>query len=69
LWFVPTAHTGWDALLIVDQGRHRKRARRYGPLFDKMEPQPEAIQIFRERRLAQDLMVYKYYGFKGRFEE
>ena len=69
LWFAPADHTGWDALFIVDQRRHRKRARRYGPLFDKMDPQPASIQIFRDGRLAQDLVVYTYYGFKGRFEQ
>jgi hypothetical protein len=69
LWFAAEAHTGWDALLVVDQRRHLERARRYQPLFEKMDPQPESIQIFRKGRLAQDLMVYKYYGFKGRFEE
>jgi hypothetical protein len=69
LWFAATEHTGWDALLVVDHRRHLKRARRYRPLFEKMDPQPEAIQIRRNGRLAQDLMVYKYYGFRGRFEE
>lgn len=69
LWFAAQAHTGWDALLIVDQRRHLERARRYQPLFETMDPQPEPIQIFRQGRLAQDLMVYKYYGFKGKFEE
>jgi 4-amino-4-deoxy-L-arabinose transferase-like glycosyltransferase len=69
LWFAPPEHTGWDALFIVDHRRHLKRARRYQALFEKMDPQPEPIQILREGRLAQDLMVYKYYGFKGRFEE
>ncbi len=69
LWFAAEAHTGWDALLIVDHQRHRKRARRYQPLFEKMGPQPESIQIFRNGRLAQNIDVYKYYGFKGKFEE
>jgi len=69
LWFAPQAHSGWDALLVVDHRRHLERARRYQPLFEKMDPQPESIQILRKGRLAQDLMVYKYYGFKGRFEK
>ncbi len=69
LWFAPNGHTGWDALFVVDQRRHRRRALRYDPLFNRRDPQPEGIQIFREGRLAQDLMVYKYYGFKGRFEQ
>jgi hypothetical protein len=69
LWFAATEHSGWDALLVVDHRRHFKRARRYKPLFKKMDPQPEAVQIRRDGRLAQNLMVYKYYGFKGRFED
>mgnify|MGYP001816006164 FL=1 len=69
LWFAATEHTGWDALLVVEHRRHLKRARRYRPLFEKMDPHPQAIQIRRNGRLAQDLMVYKYYGFKGRFEQ
>ena len=69
LWFAAAEHTGWNALLVVDHRRHLKRARRYLPLFKKMDPQPEAIQIRRKGRLAQNLMIYKYYGFKGRFAE
>ena len=68
LWFAAPKHTGWDALLVVDRRRHIKRAQRYRPLFDKMDPQPASIQILRNGRLAQDLMVYTYYGFRGRFE-
>jgi hypothetical protein len=69
LWFAAAAHTGWDALFIVDHRRHSKRARRYQPLFEKMDPQPEPIQIYRKDQLAQNLTVYRFYGFKGRFEE
>ena len=69
LWFAAPEHIGWDALLIVDHRRHIKRARRYQPLFEKMDPQPEPIQIFRHGKLAQNIMVYKYYGFKGKFED
>jgi 4-amino-4-deoxy-L-arabinose transferase-like glycosyltransferase len=69
LWFSAPEYTGWDALFIIDHRRHIKRAQRYRPLFESMDPQPESIQILRNGRLAQDLMIYKYYGFKGRFEE
>ena len=69
LWFAAPEHTGWDALFIVDHRRHLKRARRYQPLFEKMDPQPEPFQIFRDGQLAQNIEVYKYYGFKGKFEE
>ena len=68
LWFSAQEHTGWDALLIVDYRRHFKRARRYQPLFEKMDPQAETIQIFRQGRPAHHIEVYKYYGFRGKFE-
>ena len=69
LWFAAQDHIGWDALFIVDHQRHLKRARRYEPLFAKMDPQPESIQIFRNHRLAQNIVIYKYYDFKGKFEK
>lgn len=69
LWFAAPMHTGWDALFIVDHRRHLKRARRYQPLFEKMDPQPEPFQIFRDGQLAQDIEIYKFFGFKGKFEE
>jgi hypothetical protein len=69
LWFAAEEHTGWDALFIVDRKRHQERARRYEPLFSRMDPQPEEIKVFRNGRPAHVLMVYKYYGFKGKYEE
>ena len=69
LWFEAKKHTGWDALFIVDRKRHRERARRYLPLFDRMDPQPEEIEVLRNGRPAHELRVYKFYGFKGRYEE
>ena len=69
LWFAAQEHTGWDALLIVDHRRHLKRARRYQPLFEKMDPQPETIQVLRRGQLAQHIKVYRYYGFRGKFEK
>jgi hypothetical protein len=69
LWFDPSRHQGWDALFIVEPKRHHKRAQRYRPLFENMDPQPEEIQTFRNGRLARTLMVYRYYGFKGKYEE
>ncbi len=67
-WFSAEQHTGWDALFVVDQKRHRDRALRYIPLFAKMDPDPLQIQILRKGQPAHDLMVYKYYGFKGQYE-
>ncbi|MGD8213166.1 MAG: glycosyltransferase family 39 protein [Desulfobacterales bacterium] len=68
LWFSAEEHVGWDALFVVDQKRHRKRALRYQPLFEKMDPEPLKIRIFRDGQLSHDLAVYKYFGFKGRYE-
>jgi hypothetical protein len=69
LWFAAENHTGWDALFIVARKRHRERARRYLPLFESMDPQPETIEVFRNNRPAHILKVYKYYGFKGKYED
>jgi hypothetical protein len=69
LWFAAAKHTGWDALFIVDRRRHHTRARRYQPLFEEIDLQPESIRIYRNGRLAQDIMVYRYFGFKGKFED
>ena len=69
LWFSAPDYAGWDALFVVDQKRHRQRAQRYLPLFDKMDPDPSNIQIFRDNQPAHNLMVYKYYGFKGVYEK
>ena len=69
LWFAAPEHSGWDALFVVDHRRHLKRAERYQPLFEKMDPRFEPIQILRHGQLAQNIVVYKYYGFKGKFAE
>ncbi len=69
LWFTAEKHTGWDALLIVEPKRHQERARRYEPLFEKMDPLPVEIKVYRSGRLARTLEVYKYFGFKGKYEE
>ena len=68
LWFAAEDHAGWDALFIVDHKRHQNRAERYRPLFSKMDPQPIEIRIFRDGRLAQKVEVYRYFGFKGKYE-
>jgi 4-amino-4-deoxy-L-arabinose transferase-like glycosyltransferase len=69
LWFAPEKHIGWDALFIIDQKRHQKRAERYQPLFNRLEPAPTEIIIYRNGRLAQKFQVYQYYGYKGKYEE
>jgi hypothetical protein len=68
LWFSAADYQAWDALLIVDDRQHFKRAQRYRSLFAAMDPEPVAIRIFRDNQLAQDLKIYKYFGFKGAYE-
>jgi hypothetical protein len=68
LWFSPKDHAGWDALFVVDN-RARERSDRYLPLFRVIDSEPIPIQVFRKGRLAHTLTVYRYFGFKGRFEE
>ena len=67
-WFSADKHAGWDALFVVDQKRHGERAQRYRPLFAKMDPNPVQILIFRDGQPAHELAVYRYYGFKGEYE-
>ena len=69
LWFAPENHIGWDALFLIDRKRHRKRAKRYRPLFERLDPKPAGIEVHRNGRLAQKFKVYKFYGFKGKYEE
>ena len=67
-WFSAEKHLGWDALFVVDQKRHHKRALRYLPLFTEMDPDPINIRILRDDQLSHELAVYKFYGFKGKYE-
>jgi hypothetical protein len=67
-WFSADKHAGWDALFVVGQKRHGKRAQRYRPLFAKMDPDPSLIRIFRDGQPAHQLAVYRYFGFKGEYE-
>jgi hypothetical protein len=69
LWFAAEEHVGWDALFVVDQKRHHERARRYRSLFDTMARQPIEIKIYRNGRLARKIKVYKFFGYKGKYEE
>jgi hypothetical protein len=68
LWFSAPDYQGWDALLMVGARQHLRRAQRYRPLFTAMDPEPVAIRIYRGDQLAQDLRIYKYFGFKGAYE-
>ena len=67
IWFEPEKHVGWDALFIVENKRHQKRAMSYRPLFEEMDPDPLQIRILRNGYPAHDLKIYKCYGFKGKY--
>ena len=69
LWFSPDRHIGWDALFIIEHKRHKKRAKRYRSLFKRLDPKPTQIKIYRNGSLAQQFKVYKFYGYKGKYEE
>lgn len=66
-WFTPQVHTGWDALFVNDT-RYFQGYERYLPLFDRIDPKPDEIRVFRNGQLARVLNVYRCYGFKGEFE-
>jgi hypothetical protein len=67
-WFHAEDYVGWDAL-FVDDNLYFQGPKRYLPLFRKVDPEPVEIKVFRKDQLAQEIRVYRYYGFKGRFEE
>jgi hypothetical protein len=67
-WFPAEDYVGWDAL-FVDDHRYFKGAKRYLPLFTEIDPEPVEIKVFRKDQLAQEMRVYRCYGFEGRFEE
>jgi hypothetical protein len=68
LWFSAEGHSGWDALFVVED-RAVERSKRYMPLFQEMDPEPVKIEVFRKGKLAHALSVFRYYGFKGKYEE
>ncbi|OPX36742.1 MAG: hypothetical protein B1H12_06480, partial [Desulfobacteraceae bacterium 4484_190.2] len=67
LWFSAEGHRGWDALFVVED-RAVKRSKRYMPLFREMDPEPVKIEVFRKGQIAHTLSVFRYYGFKGKYE-
>ena len=69
LWFSATGHTGWDALFVVDSKRSRTRALRYRSLFTEMDPDPWPITVLRQGRPAHELVVYRFFGYKGGYEK
>jgi len=68
LWFSAEGHRGWDALFVVED-RAVERSERYMPLFQEMDPEPVNIELFRKGQIAHALSVFRYYGFKGKYEE
>jgi undecaprenyl-diphosphatase len=67
VWFDPKAHLGWDAL-YVESERFRKGVGRYRSLFDKVDPTPDEVCVFRGGHPARTLFVYRCFGYRGRRE-
>ena len=67
-WFSAEDHRGWDALFVVED-RAVERSRRYRPLFQEMDPEPVKIEVFRKDQIAHLMRVFRYYDFKGKYEE
>ncbi len=67
LWFDPQDYVGWDAL-FVDDDRYRKGPEPYAPLFQRVDPEPVQIDIFRGGYPAHQLNVYRCYGYLGGYE-
>ncbi|MFQ6069833.1 MAG: glycosyltransferase family 39 protein [Candidatus Aminicenantales bacterium] len=69
LWFPAADYAGWDAVFVVDREKNHQLSLQYASLFQKMDPEPLEIKVFRKRWPAHDLKIYRYYGFKGKFME
>jgi len=68
LWFDPLLYRDWDAI-FVDDNHYLKGSQRYLPLFTEVDSRPARIEILRKGQISHTLHVYRYYGFKGKFEE
>ena len=64
LWFNPTNHTGWDALL-VDEDRV-KDISLYAPLFREIVPEPARFIVERNGQTAHAVRIFRCYGYTGR---
>ena len=64
-----------DQVAIVGMGcskfgeRWEKGPDRYLPLFERVDSKPIIIKALRGGKTAHKFYVYKYYGFKGKYEE
>jgi hypothetical protein len=67
-WFSAEDHRGWDALFVVED-RAVERSKRYRPLFREMDPEPVKIEVFRKDQIAHVMSVFRYYDFKGKYEQ
>jgi hypothetical protein len=63
LWFNPTNHIGWDALL-VDEDRVPD-PKIYAPLFREIETEPTTIVVKRHGETAHTIRVFRCLGYSG----
>ena len=55
--------------MVVVEDRTVERSKHYMPLFQEMDPEPVKIEVFRNGKIAHVMSVFRYYGFKGTYEE
>jgi hypothetical protein len=67
LWFKAPRYAGWDAI-FVNSDRCLQGGDRYRPLFENGTTEPEEIITSRHGEPVRSLHVYRYYGFKGKYE-
>jgi hypothetical protein len=67
LWFSPSEYIGWDAL-FVSEDRFVTDPTRYLPLFQQREDSPIPFTVTRNHLVAHEIEIYKYYGFRGKFQ-
>jgi hypothetical protein len=69
LWFSPDDYKHWDGL-FVDDDRFSRPPEKYLHLFHRVDPDPVKIRVYRNRHyLTREIKVYKYYDFKGQFDQ
>ena len=51
--------------LYVNAGRFHKEPASYAPLFDTLSPESESFTVERQGWPANEVEIYRFYGFKG----
>ncbi len=69
IWYPSEKYLGWDAL-FVDDDRFSEDPQRYLPLFERFDPEPEQLKVYRNvHYLVREIKMYRFYGFRGSYEK